>query len=130
MPAVRPVWGDVRIIFQGSPRRSVRGVPVQITGDAAVETTGTHRMRKIRTRTAATVEEKRDFSLRKPTASQERSGKKKHRLAPFEMTAGWGGAFAGAKREEKASACSVRNDELGLLVCTERQGCAGKEGQV
>ena len=38
--------------------------------------------------------------------------------------------FAGAKREEKASACSVRNDELGLLVCTERQGCAGKEGQV
>ncbi len=32
-------------------------------------------------------EEKRDFSLRKPTASQERSGKKS-RLAPFEMTGG------------------------------------------
>ncbi|PYU48256.1 MAG: hypothetical protein DMG48_20990 [Acidobacteria bacterium] len=31
------------------------------------------------------TEAKRDFSLRRPTASQERSGKKKHRLAPFEM---------------------------------------------
>jgi hypothetical protein len=29
---------------------------------------------------------KRDSSLRKPTASQERSGKKKRRLAPFGMT--------------------------------------------
>jgi hypothetical protein len=33
-------------------------------------------------------EEKRDFSLRKPTNSQERVGKKKRRLAPFEMTGG------------------------------------------
>jgi hypothetical protein len=32
------------------------------------------------------VEEKRDFSLRKPTASRERRGKKKRRLASFEMT--------------------------------------------
>jgi hypothetical protein len=32
---------------------------------------------------------KRDFSLRKPTTSQERSGKKKRRLAPFEMTVWW-----------------------------------------
>src|SRR5260370_20414819 len=31
---------------------------------------------------------KRDSSLRGPTASQERSGKKKHRPAPFGMT-GW-----------------------------------------
>jgi hypothetical protein len=31
-------------------------------------------------------EEKRDFSLRKPTLSQERKRKKKRRLAPFEMT--------------------------------------------
>ncbi|MGC1482717.1 MAG: hypothetical protein WA789_02890 [Candidatus Acidiferrum sp.] len=29
---------------------------------------------------------KRDFSLRRPTASQERSGKKKLRPASFEMT--------------------------------------------
>jgi hypothetical protein len=35
------------------------------------------------------VQEKRDFSLRKPTDSQERIGKKKGRLAPFEMTV-WG----------------------------------------
>jgi len=33
-------------------------------------------------------EEKRDFSLRRPTVSQERSGKKKRRPAPFEMTCG------------------------------------------
>jgi len=32
------------------------------------------------------IEEKRDFSLRKPTTSQERGGKKRRRLAPFEMT--------------------------------------------
>jgi len=31
-------------------------------------------------------EEKRDFSLRGPTALQEQSGEKKHRPAPFEMT--------------------------------------------
>ncbi len=31
---------------------------------------------------------KRDSSLRRPTASQERGGKKKPRLAPFEMTDG------------------------------------------
>jgi hypothetical protein len=30
----------------------------------------------------------RDFSLRKPTGSRERAGKKKRRLAPFEMTGG------------------------------------------
>jgi hypothetical protein len=29
---------------------------------------------------------KRDFSLREPTLSQERKGRKKRRLAPFEMT--------------------------------------------
>jgi len=33
-------------------------------------------------------EEKRDSSLRKPTASQERGGKKKRRLASFGMTGG------------------------------------------
>jgi hypothetical protein len=32
------------------------------------------------------AEEKRDSSLRKPTVSQERTGKKKRRLAPFGMT--------------------------------------------
>jgi hypothetical protein len=32
------------------------------------------------------MEAQRDFSLRKPTNSQERVGKKKRRLAPFEMT--------------------------------------------
>jgi len=36
------------------------------------------------------AKEKRDFSLRKPTNSQERVGKKKSRPAPFEMTAWWG----------------------------------------
>ncbi len=29
---------------------------------------------------------KRDFSLRRPTASQERGGRKRSRPAPFEMT--------------------------------------------
>ena len=33
-------------------------------------------------------EARRDFSLRKPTTSQERGRRKKRRLAPFEMTAG------------------------------------------
>jgi len=35
-------------------------------------------------------ETKRDSSLRKPTGSQERAGKKKRRLAPFGMTVGGG----------------------------------------
>ena len=35
-------------------------------------------------------ERRRDFSLRKPTASQERGGKKEYRLASFEMTVGVG----------------------------------------
>jgi hypothetical protein len=34
----------------------------------------------------ALAKRKRDFSLGKPTALQEQSGKKKRRLAPFEMT--------------------------------------------
>jgi hypothetical protein len=35
-----------------------------------------------------TIEAKRDSSLRRPTASRERSGKKKRRPAPFGMTVG------------------------------------------
>src|SRR5712692_8765348 len=41
---------------------------------------------------ATAPEAKRDFSLRKPTAPQERGGKKKRRPAPFEMTGGGVGA--------------------------------------
>jgi len=63
-------------------------------------------------------EEKRDFippnardgaevSLRKPTLSQERKGKKKRRLAPFEMTV-WGWTVG-----KKDSVCCVRNDGSG-----------------
>jgi hypothetical protein len=48
---------------------------------------------------------KRDFSLRKPTTSQERSGKKKRRLAPFEMTVWWG--LAGSE----AAVCRARVSE-------------------
>src|SRR5271154_1552459 len=36
---------------------------------------------------------KRDFSLRRPTASQERGGKKERRPAPFEMTVGGQGRY-------------------------------------
>ena len=40
-------------------------------------------------------EAKRDSSLRRPTASQERSGKKKRRPAPFGMTVWWAERLAG-----------------------------------
>jgi hypothetical protein len=43
------------------------------------------------------MQEKRDFSLRRPTASQE------------------------VKREEKAPACSVRNDRCGRVRLTSRR---------
>src|SRR6266436_1483175 len=36
-----------------------------------------------------TPKPQRDFSLRKPTGSRERAGKKKRRVAPFEMTCGY-----------------------------------------
>jgi hypothetical protein len=48
------------------------------------------------------LKRKRDFSLRRPTHSQERMRKKKHRPAPFEMTEGVDSL--------KKSARSVRND--------------------
>src|SRR5712664_1270721 len=75
-------------------------------------------------------EEKRDFSLRRPTLSQERKRKKKSacsvrndgvagggetesgrkkRPAPFEMTV-WRGRFQRSERGRKTSACSVRDD--------------------
>jgi hypothetical protein len=48
------------------------------------------------------LEKKRDFSLRKPSASQE------------------------VKREERASACSGRND--GVVGRADRDACATKKG--
>ncbi|SRR5260370_6423786 len=61
------------------------------------------RNQKLETRNRKS-EEKRDFSLRRPTASQERSGKKKRRPAPFEMTGGGDGAgrrIAGARVSQR-----------------------------
>ena len=42
----------------------------------------------------------KDFSLRGPTTSQERGGKKRRRLAPFEMT-GFGGEHRDEEKEKQ-----------------------------
>jgi len=47
----------------------------------------------------ASVQEQRDFSLYRPTDSQERIGKRKHWPIPFEMT----GGGAGGRCEETAA---------------------------
>jgi hypothetical protein len=43
---------------------------------------------------------KRDFSLREPTLSQERKGRKKRRLAPFEMKGKRGFGMTGKRDAE------------------------------
>jgi len=63
------------------------------------------------------VGSKRDFSLRKPTASQERGGRKKRRLAAFEMTVMGGETeLEGARREEKADPSPAKNRGFGMTT--------------
>jgi hypothetical protein len=61
------------------------------------------------------VEEKRDFSLRRPTLSQERKGKKRRRPAPFEMT-GEGGESDRELEEEFGGDVEAAAEALDVVL--------------
>jgi hypothetical protein len=63
------------------------------------------------------AEEKRDFSLRRPTTLQEQSGKKKRRPAPFEMTVGW------VASDKSISLATLEMTAAVVFGATQLRGC-------